>query len=79
MRGRDIEEISDLMKSNGEFASSRSPELVSSPLETAHQSAATPLVTMEEEVEEERSRKKRRLFRPEVESCSDPSLYSTGT
>ena len=74
-----MEEISKLLRSQGEFSSCSSPEPESSPCKAGHQITDTPVVTLEQVVEEEGNRKKRRLFHGQEESRSDPLPLSTGT
>ena len=65
-RGRSIEQISELLRSQGEFPSD-SPASVDTPVKVPGCTTGTPLVTLEEEKEgEEVTKKKRKLFHGEV-------------
>ena len=71
-RGRTIEQITDLLRSQGEILSA-TPSSVDTPFKVPGCSSDTPVVTLEEGEEgEEMTRKKRRLFQSEEEISSDP-------
>ena len=69
-RGRNMEEISEFLRSQGEF-SSRSPESVVTPAKPVASTTDTPRRTLEEGGESEVSRKKVKLFHGEEEEESD--------